>query len=117
MDPNNSGDSKAALIIGITMIFEVLAAIAVGLRFWSQRLKRRKIFAHDVWIIIGFVSNQWFPALSMPGFLLTCTKILTTGLSTSLIIAAVYAGLGHHASELVATPWKVVTFSKVGDTY
>jgi hypothetical protein len=48
-------DATGPLIIGITVMFEVIAIVAVALRFWSKRVLKRKFFAHDIWIMIGFV--------------------------------------------------------------
>lgn len=87
-------DSAGPLIIGLTVMFEAIAIIAVSLRFWAQRSLRRKIFAHDVLIVVGLVC--------------------ATALSVTLILAVVLGGLGQHTVELYATPWKIVTYQKVG---
>lgn len=50
-------DNKGPLIIGITVMFEVFAAIAMAMRFWSLRIRRQKLATHDFLIIIGFVSG------------------------------------------------------------
>ncbi|KAK7998973.1 hypothetical protein PG991_014648 [Apiospora marii] len=50
-----STGTSGPVIIGVTMMTEVLAAIAIGLRVWSQQIKKRSFFAHDVFIISGFV--------------------------------------------------------------
>lgn len=87
-------DSAGPLIIGLTVLFEAIAIIAVSLRFWAQRSLRRQIFAHDILIVAGLVC--------------------ATALSITLILAVVLGGLGQHAVELYATPWKIVTYQKVG---
>lgn len=46
---------KGPMIIGVTMMFEVIALGALCLRFWSQQLLRRKIYAHDIFTLFGFV--------------------------------------------------------------
>lgn len=48
--------SKGPEIIGVTMMFEAFAIVALGLRFWSQRILGRKLFAHDILVLFGFVS-------------------------------------------------------------
>lgn len=50
-----AADSTGSLIIGVSVMFEAIAIITVFLRFWSQRSLKRKIFANDIWIVIGFV--------------------------------------------------------------
>lgn len=51
-------DDKGPLIIGITVMFEVFAATAMAMRFWSLRIRRQKMAMHDILIVIGFVSGQ-----------------------------------------------------------
>lgn len=55
-------ESTGPLIIGLTVMFEVIAITAVALRFWAQRLLKRKYFAHDMWIVIGFVKFNYSSA-------------------------------------------------------
>ncbi|KAJ0122027.1 hypothetical protein J7T55_002538 [Diaporthe amygdali] len=74
------------LIVGLTVMFEVIAITAVALRFWAQRLLKHKFFAHDMWIVIGFVKFKRFERSG---------------------------GLGQHSIELYATPWKIVAFQRV----
>ncbi|KAI2608560.1 uncharacterized protein GGS25DRAFT_490794 [Hypoxylon fragiforme] len=84
---------KGPMIIGVTMMFEVIALGALCLRFWSQQLLRRKIYAHDIFTLFGF--------------------ICATALTACLICSVQYGGLGRHAIELLATPEKLVVFGKL----
>ncbi|KAK4156105.1 hypothetical protein C8A00DRAFT_12914 [Chaetomidium leptoderma] len=86
-------ESLGPTIIGVTMLFWVLAFVALGLRFWSLQIRRRGIFAHDVLVLLGF--------------------IFATALTVCLIVSVESAGLGRHAIELLSTPWKLVTFGKL----
>lgn len=99
------------LIIGLTVMFEVIAIIAVSLRFWAQRSLKRNISAHDVWIIVGLVKLSRLK-VSIAGVLIMM-QICATALSISLILSVVMGGLGQHAIDLYATPWKIVIFQKV----
>ncbi|KAK8036278.1 hypothetical protein PG993_008892 [Apiospora rasikravindrae] len=56
-----SRGTTGPVIIGVTMVTQVLAAVAVGLRLWSLQINRRKFVAHDVFVLIGFVSAQYLP--------------------------------------------------------
>lgn len=103
-------DSAGPLIIGLTVMFEAIAIIAVSLRFWAQRSLRRKIFAHDILIVVGLVSTSRPKTASV----LIVIKVCATALSATLILAVVLGGLGQHTVELYATPWKIVTYQKVG---
>ncbi|KAI1256783.1 hypothetical protein MGN70_001909 [Eutypa lata] len=85
--------SKGPEIIGVTMMFEAFAIVALGLRFWSQRILGRKLFAHDILVLFGFVC--------------------ATALAICLVCSVEYGGLGRHAAELVSTPWRLVIFGKV----
>lgn len=51
-------DDKGPLIIGMTVMFEVFACIAMAMRFWSLSIRRQKMAIHDILIVIGFVSGH-----------------------------------------------------------
>ncbi|ROW15063.1 hypothetical protein VPNG_03453 [Cytospora leucostoma] len=85
--------NKSHVVIGVTIMFEVIALSAIVLRFWSLRIKRRQWALHDVLIIIAFVC--------------------VTGLAICLLLSATIGGLGTHGAELVSTPWKLVNFGKL----
>lgn len=105
-------DDTGPLIIGLTVMFEVIAIIAVSLRFWSQRSLKRRIFAHDIWVVIGLVKLS-LSNTSIFGMLII-VQICATALSITLILSVVLGGLGQHAVDLYSTPWKLVAFQKVG---
>jgi hypothetical protein len=52
-----ASDSQGPTIIGVTMLFWVMALVALGLRFWSLQIRRRRVFAHDLLVLLGFVSS------------------------------------------------------------
>lgn len=52
-----ASDNQGPVIIGVTMLFWVIALVALGLRFWSLRIRRRRVFAHDLLVFLGFVSS------------------------------------------------------------
>lgn len=104
-------DSTGPLIIGLTVMFEVIAIAAVSLRFWGQQSLKRNVLAHDIWIVISLVSFQCFNG-KIAG-VLNAMQICATALSITLILSVVLGGLGQHASQLYATPWKIATFQKV----
>lgn len=103
-------DSTGPLIIGLTVMFEVMAIVAVSLRFWEQRSLKRKMFADDVWIVVGLVN---FNSQKKIVGVLIVLQICATALSITLILGVVLGGLGQHATELYATPWRIVAFQKV----
>lgn len=103
-------DSTGPLIIGLTVMFEVMAIVAVSLRFWAQRSLKRKMFADDVWIVVGLVNSNGRKKIVG---VLTVLQICATALSITLILGVVLGGLGQHAAELYATPWRIVAFQKV----
>lgn len=92
-------------------MFEAIAIIAVSLRFWAQQSLKRKIFAHDIWIVIGLVilGGSVFRIVET----LLTSQICATALSITLILSVVFGGLGQYTVDLYATPWKVVAFQKV----
>lgn len=106
-----AADNTGPLIIGLTVMFEVLAIIAVSLRLWSQRSLKRKMFAHDIWVVIGLVKLSLSNASIAR--MLILLQICATALSITLILSVVLGGLGQHAADLYATPWKLVAFRKV----
>lgn len=103
-------DSTGPLIIGLTAVFEVMAIVAVSLRFWAQRSLKQKMFADDVWIVVGLVNSNDRKRIAG---VLTVLQICATALSLALILGVVLGGLGQHATELYATPWRIVAFQKV----
>ena len=46
---------RGPVIIGVTIMTEILATIAIGLRVWSQQIKKRQFLTHDLFIVLGFV--------------------------------------------------------------
>ncbi|KAK6222395.1 hypothetical protein LQW54_001095 [Pestalotiopsis sp. IQ-011] len=84
---------KGPTIIGIAIMFEVFAVISLLLRVWSQKILRRKFFAHDVLVLIGFT--------------------LATAVTTCLIISVVHGGLGKHTIALADESWRLVLFGKL----
>ena len=50
-----ASDNQGPTIIAVTAVFWSLAVIALGLRFWALHMRKRKILAHDLWILLGFV--------------------------------------------------------------
>lgn len=46
---------RGPIFIGVTVMFEALALIAVGFRLWSLQLLKRRILAHDMLLLAGFV--------------------------------------------------------------
>lgn len=106
-----TANSTGPLIIGLTVMFEVIAMVAVSLRFWSQRSLKREMFADDIWIVIGLVRSNG--SKSRIAGVLIVLQICATALSIALILGVVLGGLGQHATELYATPWRIVAFQKV----
>ncbi|KAK4167901.1 hypothetical protein QBC43DRAFT_125777 [Cladorrhinum sp. PSN259] len=87
-----SSNSRGATIVEVTAVFWALAVIALGLRFWSLHIVKRKFLLHDLLIIFGFV--------------------FSTAIFICLIIS-VENGLGQHAVELMDTPSKFTIFGKL----
>ncbi len=48
-------DDRTALLIEITWFLWTLAVIAVGLRFYAERMMRNRFKHHDALIILGLV--------------------------------------------------------------
>lgn len=66
--------------------------------------------AHDVCILVGFVSSN--DSKVGLAHMLLVMQMCATGLSITLILGVALGGLGQHAAELYATPWKIVAFEK-----
>ncbi|KAK3984628.1 hypothetical protein QBC44DRAFT_336643 [Cladorrhinum sp. PSN332] len=85
-------DNQGPTILAVTAVFWALALLALGLRFWSLNIRKRKILVHDLLALSGF--------------------IFSTALFVCLIISA-QNGLGQHAVDLLDTPWKFTIFGKL----
>ncbi|KAK8137281.1 hypothetical protein PG984_005221 [Apiospora sp. TS-2023a] len=72
--------TSGSVLIGVTMMTEVLAAGSIGLRLWSRHLKKRKFFAHDVFIISAFICST---ALEV-GLLIVATQLFWCFAMTSV---------------------------------
>ncbi|KAK1140320.1 hypothetical protein N8T08_010455 [Aspergillus melleus] len=77
----------------LAIVFEVLAIVAVGLRFYAHSLKRQKVADHDLMTVVALV--------------------FSSGLVALLIIATVIGGLGQHTAELSNPLVQGVHFAKV----
>ncbi|KAK4222684.1 hypothetical protein QBC38DRAFT_489287 [Podospora fimiseda] len=85
-------DNQGPMIIAVTAVFWALAIIALGLRFWAMTIRKRKILVHDILVLFAFICS--------------------TALFICLIVSA-ENGLGQHAVDLMATPWKFTIFGKL----
>lgn len=70
-----ASDNQGPTIIAVTAVFWSLAVIALGLRLWALHIRKRKILAHDLWILLGFVRASPLLRLSLRE---TGTAALTT---------------------------------------
>ncbi|KAK7952979.1 hypothetical protein PG996_013865 [Apiospora saccharicola] len=84
--------TSGSVLIGVTIMTEVLAAGAIGLRMWSRQLKKRKLSAHDVFIISALICS--------------------TALEVGLVCSVVNGGLGRRAADFNDQPWKVERLGK-----
>lgn len=53
-------ENQGPTIIGVTAFFWALALIVISLRFWSLQIRKRQVCAHDLLILLGFVSCSAF---------------------------------------------------------
>ncbi|KAI9035173.1 cytochrome P450 [Aspergillus affinis] len=84
---------RAVWPVVLAIVFQVLAIVAVGLRFYAHSLKRQKVADHDLMIVVALV--------------------FSSGLVALLIIATVIGGLGQHTFELSNPLVQGVHFAKV----
>lgn len=73
----------AIKLIIVTLIFQILALVAYGLRIWARKLKRRSLDASD-WLI-------------------TASTILTLLLFIIISAGAIIGGAGYHQADITAT--------------
>ncbi|KAM7183449.1 hypothetical protein V8F20_012617 [Naviculisporaceae sp. PSN 640] len=90
-----AGEDMGSTIIGVTVLFWVIALVALCMRFWSLRIRKRGFFAHDALILIAFFFG--------------------TALAVCLIVSVQTAGMGKHSAELILAgePWRLITFAKL----
>ena len=75
----------------VTIVFEVLALLAIGLRVWSRRIQRLQFALNDYAAFIA--------------------ALLTSGLSAVLLTIMYSGGYGYHVQEL--QPQELLTWSRV----
>ena len=57
----SDGDGQGVVLIVVCAIFEAFAIVAVILRLWSVRLKKRSLSANDYLILFALVYTfQWY---------------------------------------------------------
>lgn len=54
----STGDEQGVMLITVSAIFLALAILAVALRLWSVRLKKRSLAVNDYLIILALVRVQ-----------------------------------------------------------
>lgn len=109
-------NNKGPLLIGLTIMFEVIAIIFLGLRLYSRYLLKQNLKSHDYLNFIGFVSNSlcikpWLSSQransrdSHQGF--------SVALATCAILIVQKGGFGQTPEALFRSRWKQIDFGKV----
>ncbi|KAL4903832.1 hypothetical protein BDW74DRAFT_155471 [Aspergillus multicolor] len=88
-----TGHPRAVAAVAVCIVFETLAIIAMSLRFYSHRLRKRRIAAHD-WVIV-------------------VALIFSTGCVALVITAVAVGGLGQHTWELSNPTDQLLHFAKI----
>lgn len=131
---------RAVAPVVVSLVLEVLAILAVGLRFYSHRLKRVSTAAHDFAILVALVSPLTrLHHIAQQSILTSCGNLdlfnrssdlshsrygwmpillcsppaLESNKAISLHTATVLGGLGQHITELSNPTVQLVRFAKV----
>ncbi|RDW74451.1 uncharacterized protein DSM5745_07113 [Aspergillus mulundensis] len=84
---------RAVAAVAVSVVFETLAVIAMILRFYSHRLRKRRVAAHD-----------WATVVAL---------IFSTGCVALVITAVAIGGLGQHTWELSNPTVQLLHFAKI----
>lgn len=86
MDAANPAPAKQSLAIAVPTAVLVVAATAVGLRFYSRYALVKKVGADDWAVAVAYV-GAWFPLCSPLGYRLRYVPVLTKCRSQILTVA------------------------------